>query len=281
MSERGLCCLAVFVAMVAGVAGAQDVVVYDDDIQADWTLGNFSDTAGAGPDASDALSSDFPDAWGWKSTGGAAPGIVSATLEFDFRATSGDIGWICVDKVGGGWGDWKYGGAGAGNTSAVWIDDNQMPEGYGDFMMTTLPGGADTNWHHLKMDMTTTTQNAPYTGEVEELRFQLHNDTGSTQTLYLDNVVFISEGGVPGDTDGDGDVDLDDLFAVRNNFGTASGATVADGDVEPHGAGDGDVDLDDLFTVRNNFGTGSSPIPEPVTISLLGMGAVALLRRRR
>jgi len=59
-------------------------------------------------------------------------------------------------------------------------------------------------------------------------------------------------GGVPGDTDGDGDVDLDDLFAVRNNFGTSSGATLADGDTD----GDGEVDVDNLFAVGNNFGTG-------------------------
>jgi len=84
-------------------------------------------------------------------------------------------------------------------------------------------------------------------------------------------------GAVPGDTDGDGDVDLDDLFAVRNHFGTASGATRADGDTD----GDGDVDLDDLFAVRNNFGTGVAPVPEPVTLSLLCAGAVCLLRRRR
>jgi len=84
------------------------------------------------------------------------------------------------------------------------------------------------------------------------------------------------ETSVPGDTDGDGDVDLDDLFAVRNNFGTTSGATLADGDTD----GDGDVDLDDLFAVRNNFGTGLI-VPEPMMLSLLGIGALALIRRRK
>ena len=74
-------------------------------------------------------------------------------------------------------------------------------------------------------------------------------------------------------------MDLDDLFAVRNNFGATSGATTADGDVEPHPGGDGDVDLDDLFMIRNNFGT-TTIVPEPVTLSLLGVGGLALLRRR-
>jgi len=82
--------------------------------------------------------------------------------------------------------------------------------------------------------------------------------------------------GMPGDTDLDGDVDLDDLFAVRNAFGTASGAWGHEGDTD----GDGDVDLDDLFAVRNNFGAGSAP--EPATAVLLtACGTSLLLRRRR
>jgi len=58
---------------------------------------------------------------------------------------------------------------------------------------------------------------------------------------------------VPGDTDADGDVDLEDLNNVRNHFGEiGDGAT---GDTFPF---DGDVDLDDVNAVRNNFGATSS-----------------------
>jgi len=83
----------------------------------------------------------------------------------------------------------------------------------------------------------------------------------------------------PGDTDDDGDVDLDDLNAVRNNFGGV-GDPIA-GDTAPF---DGDVDLDDLNAVRNNFGAAGSAVPEPaaaITALLCGAaGGLSLLGRR-
>lgn len=51
-----------------------------------------------------------------------------------------------------------------------------------------------------------------------------------------------------GDADRNNIIDLGDLNAVRNNFGT--GTTWAEGDTD----GDGDVDLTDLNQVRNQFG---------------------------
>jgi cytochrome c len=63
----------------------------------------------------------------------------------------------------------------------------------------------------------------------------------STATVYLE-----VRSPLPGDTNGDNIVDLEDLNNVRNNFGgTGLGDT----------NGDGDVDLDDLNAVRNNFGS--------------------------
>ena len=55
---------------------------------------------------------------------------------------------------------------------------------------------------------------------------------------------------IPGDTNGDGVVDIQDLNNVRNQFG-AMGAGVL-GDTLPF---DGVVDINDLNAVRNNFGT--------------------------
>jgi uncharacterized membrane protein len=84
-------------------------------------------------------------------------------------------------------------------------------------------------------------------------------------------ITFVKGGAsVPGDTDGNGKVDLDDLNNVRNNFG---GQNPPIGDTD----GDNDVDLDDLNAVRNNFGAGgSNSVPEPSTWALLAISAAAL-----
>lgn len=55
----------------------------------------------------------------------------------------------------------------------------------------------------------------------------------------------------PGDLDGNGAVDLDDLSTLLANFGTPGGADPADGDFDA----DGDVDLDDLTQLLSVFGT--------------------------
>jgi hypothetical protein len=77
---------------------------------------------------------------------------------------------------------------------------------------------------------------------------------------------------VPGDTNGDGNVDLDDLNNVRNNFGGSGDPILGDTD------GDNDVDLDDLNAVRNNFGaTSGGSVPEPGTLAIATLGIAAML----
>jgi len=86
---------------------------------------------------------------------------------------------------------------------------------------------------------------------------------------------------VSGDVDDDDDCDLDDLGILAGNYDTTSGMVWADGDLDQ----DGDVDLDDLGVLAGNYDNEyvppSSTVPEPISLSLLGLGGLALLRRRR
>jgi hypothetical protein len=113
---------------------------------------------------------------------------------------------------------------------------------------------------------------------------------GAFDTLQLYSLVADTEllgALLAGDADGDGDVDLADFTILRNNFGLEAGATFATGDFD----GNGMVDLADFTILRNNFGadTGAdvldawyaAVVPEPTTATLLALGGLTLLRRRR
>jgi len=89
---------------------------------------------------------------------------------------------------------------------------------------------------------------------------------------------------VPGDTNGDDVIDHLDLSNLVAQFGGVPGLDSADF------IADGFIDLDDFAVLRGNFGIGaaSAPdaafaatvIPEPATLILLGLGGLAVLRKR-
>ncbi|MFQ5807734.1 MAG: choice-of-anchor tandem repeat NxxGxxAF-containing protein [Phycisphaerae bacterium] len=64
------------------------------------------------------------------------------------------------------------------------------------------------------------------------------------------NAHFVFTGWLPGDLDGDDDVDLSDLAQLLAHYGMAEGATYHDGDLD----GDGDVDLTDLAALLAAYG---------------------------
>jgi hypothetical protein len=91
----------------------------------------------------------------------------------------------------------------------------------------------------------------------------------------------------PGDANGDGQVDINDLTIVLANYNQV-------GDAWSQGAMDGDpsgtVDINDLTIVLSNYGVtytagGPQGVPEPCAVTLLAAGLVGLLayawRRRR
>ena len=100
-------------------------------------------------------------------------------------------------------------------------------------------------------------------------------DDWDVSSLYTDgSLTYIAAGLISGDADGDGFVDDDDLSLLLANWG---------GDVGwDHGNfnGDSTVDDDDLSLLLANW-TGSQPVPEPMALSLLAVGGLTLLRRKR
>jgi uncharacterized protein (DUF2141 family) len=82
----------------------------------------------------------------------------------------------------------------------------------------------------------------------------------------------------PGDANGDGRVDINDLTVVLTNYGK-TGMVWNQGDLN----GDGKVDINDLTIVLTNYGTtygaahGIKAVPEPSCVVLVGIGAIALL----
>ncbi len=88
--------------------------------------------------------------------------------------------------------------------------------------------------------------------------------------------------GLAGDSDDDGDVDLDDLSILASHWYSMVSNGPAEGDFDS----DNDVDLSDLSILADNWNVGTSAsmsatVPEPASISVLVIAGAGLLARRR
>jgi hypothetical protein len=130
-------------------------------------------------------------------------------------------------------------------------------------------------------------------------RVEATRDPGSGSSFVaLDDLGFVISGGTAphyikphdGDSDNSGTVDVVDLGVLAKWYDSTGLPTSA---VDPFGAGswqkgdftnDGNVDVVDLGVLAKNYdwiGAPATAVPEPMTLSLLGLAAAAFLRRRK
>jgi hypothetical protein len=118
--------------------------------------------------------------------------------------------------------------------------------------------------------------------EADDRMFDINDD--GVITLADRDAILTAINKKLGDTDLDGDVDLNDLGNLASGFQQA-GATWGRGDTDL----DADVDLNDLGNLASNFAAGRSAafaqfealVPEPAALPLLIVGAAGMRRRRR
>ncbi len=103
--------------------------------------------------------------------------------------------------------------------------------------------------------------------DADDFAFHVHN--------LVDTALGEGTGTEFGDFNLDGVVGILDLGLLGDNYATSAGWALGDAN------GDGSVGILDLGLLGDNYGFDGSAIPEPATMSLLGLGAVALIRRRK
>ena len=152
---------------------------------------------------------------------------------------------------------------------------------------------ADSQWHKYEWFLDESSDWEAWIGagngqiDGENVTIDSIQITGSSDAqVYLDDVfwdpqaVFVPP--VPGDFNGDGLVNGDDLLSWQTGYGTNSLATISDGDADD----DGDVDGNDFLIWQRNLSppalSNSQAIPEPTTLWLafVGFAGITAVRRR-
>jgi hypothetical protein len=194
----------------------------------------------------------------------------------------------------GDWWDWADTTATAGNDNG-WLSISSDDTTHWNFDPTNVPGVQDG-----KQDVLTTelTQTYPYYAVAVFARvyhethpyFWLYGaQLVDTPAIMFDNVslqVSVTPTGLPGDFNGDGVVNTEDINPFILALTDPTGFAAAFPDVDPLAAdpnGDSLINTEDInpFIALLTGGGEATIIPEPASLALLGMGAMALMRRRR
>jgi hypothetical protein len=118
----------------------------------------------------------------------------------------------------------------------------------------------------------------------KSLPFFVVYNNGLSEESHDEAIDWVQENliAIPGDFDGDGDVDGADFVAWQTHFPKTTGATLAEGDADE----DDDVDGADFVVWQTNFPTApsaaASTVPEPGGLLFVGFfGSAAMVLRRK
>ena len=204
-------------------------------------------------------------------------------IEFDADATVYECGIGAGDSGGGVFvqdtdGDWKLAGL-SGYVNRI----NGASPPYNVFYAVSMPAYADWIEDTMRLLADVDGSGATDPQDVDVLRanfgsgdslFDLNADglVDNGDLAYMIHDVLDTE---LADLNFDGLVNVTDLAILRSNYGQPGG--YGNGDI----SGDGWVTLTDFFILRSYLGFDTNAAPEPATLAVLGLGAMALLRRRK
>jgi hypothetical protein len=205
------------------------------------------------------------------------PGAPADVTWWTYNNFPGAMGWVTVDPdgvpdSGDEYDEWKYiEGLYEGNPEGTILGPGPVLNGrLGDF-----DGDGDIDADDIdalgaaiQAGSTDTEFDMDGDGDVDADDFNMH------VTTLVDTALGEGTGTAFGDFNLDGLVGILDLGLLGDGYNSTNGW--ANGDAN----GDGTIGILDLGLLGDNYGYDGSAIPEPATMSLLGLGAVALLRRR-